>query len=93
MIQRRADSVTETLTDNTVMSDLFGPIKNALAKVRFSDNIFQSLSMESFMLFGAIRQFTQSATVRDHIQQLWNRDPSASRVPLARSTWSAARRY
>ena len=90
MIQRRADSVTETLTDNTVMSDLFGPIKNALAKVRFSDKIFQSLSMESFMLFAAIRQFTQNASLREHVQQLWHCEPSASRVPLARSTWSDA---
>jgi hypothetical protein len=63
---------------------------NALESVRFSDNFFTSLPMKSFIFFGALRQLLSITTLREQIQTLFNVDPDALRMPLARSTWSDA---
>lgn len=90
MKKRRADDITEMLTENTVLDEWFSPMKMAFEKVRFSDQIFQSLPMISFTLFGALRQLTQTKSLREQVQALWHSDESAECVPMPRSTWSDA---
>ena len=90
MVPRRADSLTYTLLNQTVLNKCFLPMANALESVRFSDNVFTSLPMKIFIFFGALRQLLSIPTLREQIQTLFNVDPDALRMPLARSTWSDA---
>lgn len=90
MNPRRADSLTQSLLHETVLHDWFHPMKNALDKVRFSDAIFQSLPMVSFMVLGGLRQLLSITTLREQVQTLFHWDSIAERPPVPRSTWSDA---
>jgi hypothetical protein len=90
MTHRRADALTYSLLNQTVLNKWFEPMANALKNVNFSDNVFTSLPMKSFILFGGLRQLLSISTLREQIQNLFNFDPDASQMPLARSTWSDA---
>jgi len=67
MVPRRADSLTYTLLNQTVLNKCFLPMANALESVRFSDNVFTSLPMKSFIFFGALRQLLSITTLREQI--------------------------
>ena len=56
MTTRRAEPVTELLLKDTLLHDWFQPMQQALGKVRFSDGVFKSLPMASFLLMGGLRQ-------------------------------------
>lgn len=87
---RRAESVTNTLLGNTVLNKWFQPMEAALSKVRFSDKVFPSLPMASFLLMGGLRQILSIETLREQVQTLFHLDANTERLPLARSTWSDA---
>ena len=65
-------------------------MEHALAKVRHCDNVFQSLSMRAFILSGGLRQLLSIDSLREQVQTLFHLDETATRVPVARSTWSDA---
>jgi len=90
MKPRRAEPLTQSLLQKTVLHDWFQPMENALEKVRYSDAIFQSLPMASFMLLGGLRQLLSIDTLREQVQTLFHWDSTAERVPVPRSTWSDA---
>ena len=90
MTPRRAEPLTQSLLQDTVLNDWFQPMHNALEKVRYSDAIFQSLPMVSFTLLGGLRQLLSIPTLREHVQTLFHLDSSATHVPVPRSTWSDA---
>lgn len=90
MKRRRAEPITESLLHETILNDWFHPMQEALAKVRFSDAIFKSLPMASFILFGGLRQLLSLSTLREQVQTLFHLDTDAERLPVARSTWSDA---
>lgn len=90
MTPRRADPLTGSLLQETVLNDWFAPMANALEKVRYSDAIFQSLPMASFCLLGGLRQLLAIDTLREQVQTLFHCQESAERVPVPRSTWSDA---
>lgn len=82
MKPRRADSLTQSLLHETILHDWFHPMKNALDKVRFSDAIFQSLPMVSFMVLGGLRQLLSITTLREQVQTLFHWDSIAERPPV-----------
>ncbi|MEN8166428.1 MAG: transposase [Pseudomonadota bacterium] len=90
MTTRRADSLTHSLLQETVLQEWFQPMQQALDKVRFSDRIFQSLPMLSYALLGGLRQLLSIDTLREQVQTLFHWDVSAERIPVPRSTWSDA---
>ena len=90
MKPRRADSLTQSLLHETILHDWFHPMKNALDKVRFSDAIFQSLPMVSFMVLGGLRQLLSITTLREQVQALFHWDSTAER---ARTTLYMVRCY
>lgn len=90
MPDRRADSLTHALLDETVLSDWFEPMQHAFEKVRYSDRLFQALPMLSFALLGGLRQLLCIETLREQVQSLFHCDVNAEQVPVARSTWSDA---
>jgi hypothetical protein len=61
-----------------------------LHKVRYSDKVFQSLPMLSFIITGGLRQLLSIQTLREQVQMLFNFDETARRIPAPRSTWSDA---
>lgn len=86
----RLKTLETILTNHTVLTDWFAPAKAALEKVRFSDKIFATLSMNLFILQNCVRQINTSDTLRDHLQHLFHLDDEATTIPLARSTYSDA---
>ncbi len=90
MTNRRADSLTHSLLQETVLHEWFQPMQQAFDKVRFSDRIFQSLPMMSYVLLGGLRQLLSIDTLREQVQTLFHWDVSAERLPVPRSTWSDA---
>lgn len=90
MTHRRAEPLTESLLQDTVLDDWFRPMQHALDKVRYSDAIFKSLPMVSFALLGGLRQLLSIKTLREHVQTLFHWDHCAERIPVPRSTWSDA---
>lgn len=90
MTRRRAEPLTQSLLQDTILQDWFRPMENALEKVRYSDAIFQSLPMKSFILLGGVRQLLSMDTLREHIQTLFHWETTATRTPVPRSTWSDA---
>ena len=90
MTPRRAEPLTQSLLNGTILDDWFQPMENALANVRFSDAIFQSLPMNSFLLLGGLRQLLSINSLREQTQTLFHLDCAADRIPVPRSTWSDA---
>ena len=90
MTPRRADSLTNSLLQETVLHDWFQPMQQAFAHVRYSDRVFRSLPMMSFALLGGLRQLLSIQTLREQVQTLFHWDVSAERLPVPRSTWSDA---
>ncbi len=90
MAPRRAEPLTQSLLQETVLHDWFHPMETALNKVRYSDAIFQSLPMVSFALLGGLRQLLSINTLREQVQTLFHWDITANRTPVPRSTWSDA---
>jgi len=90
MTPRRAEPITESLLHETILNDWFHPMQQALDKIRFSDAIFKSLPMASFVLFGGLRQLLSLNTLREQVQTLFHLDANAERLPVPRSTWSDA---
>ena len=90
MTHRRAEPLTFSLLQETVLNDWFAPMKQAFEKVRYSDRIFQSLPMLSFTLLGGFRQLLSINTLREQIQTLFHWDEGSERVPVPRSTLSDA---
>lgn len=89
-MSKRLDSLQAILLNNTVLSDWFLPMQQALDKVRYSRQQFSVLSAECFILLGCLRQLQGTKTLREQIQSLFDLDEKAETVPLARSTWSDA---
>lgn len=90
MMTRRADSLTHSLLQETVLHDWFEPMQQAFDKVRYSDRIFPSLPMISYALLGGLRQLLSIQTLREQVQTLFHCDVSAEQIPVPRSTWSDA---
>ena len=86
----RLKNIEEILSNNTVLNDWFSPLINSLERVRYSDKIFSTLSMETFILQNCVRQLNNCATQREHLQSLFHLDDEATLFPLARSTYSDA---
>ena len=90
MTPRRADALTDSLLQETVLLDWFQPMQQAFDKVRYSDRIFKSLPMMSFALLGGLRQLLSIQTLREQVQTLFHWNVNADRIPVPRSTWSDA---
>ncbi len=90
MAPRRADSLTDSLLQETVLYDWFQPMQQAFSKIRYSDRIFQSLPMMSYALLGGLRQLLSIHTLREQMQTLFHWNVTAERIPVPRSTWSDA---
>jgi hypothetical protein len=90
MAARRADFLTGSLLQHTVLQDWFRPMQQAFDKVRYSDRIFPSLPMVSYALLGGPRQLLGIPTLREQVQSLFHWDVNAERLPVPRSTWSDA---
>ncbi len=89
-MSKRLDSLQAVLLHDTVLSDWFSPMQQALDKVRYSRQRFSVLSAEFFLLLGCLRQLQGTKVLREQIQSLFDLDEKAETVPLARSTWSDA---
>lgn len=89
MYNNRRD-FANTLLQDTILGEWFQPMLGSLQKVRFSDKKFSALPMESFVLFGCLRQIQSISTLREQIQDLFHLNPASAALPLARSTWSDA---
>jgi len=87
---RRAEHLTQSLLQDTVLDDWFYPMQQALDKVRYSDRIFQSLPMMSFTLLGGLRQLLSINTLREQTQTLFHWDEGAACPPVPRATGSDA---
>lgn len=90
MTFRRAEPITHLLLNGTVLQEWFRPMEKCLHKVRYSDKVFQSLPMLSFIMTGGLRQLLSIQTLREQVQMLFNFDETARRIPVPRSTWSDA---
>lgn len=90
MTPRRADSLTDSPLQETVLNDWFQPMARAFDQVRYSDRIFTSLPMMSHALLGGLRQLLSIESLREHVQTLFHWDVTAERLPVPRSTWSDA---
>jgi hypothetical protein len=88
-MKNRLTHLMQTLTQNTVLEQWFRPLQTALEKVRYSENIFGTLSMPAFLLLGSLRQLQSQQSLREQIQSLKHL-ADAHIPPLARSTWSDA---
>ena len=86
----RLENVENALNNDTVLNDWFSPMEDALNKVRFSDEIFSTLKMNTFILQNCVRQINDSVIMREHLQSLFHLDEERSTFPLARSTYSDA---
>lgn len=87
---RRADALTDSLLQETVLDDWFQPMARALDQVRYSDRIFKSLPMLSYVVLGGLRQLLSIHSLREQVQTLFHWDVTAERIPVPRSTWSDA---
>lgn len=89
-MSERLDGLEKILMNNTVLENWFFPMKQALEKVRYSDKQYPTLNTAMFLLLNCVRQLNATATLREHIQRLFHIDDEATKVPLARSTYSDA---
>ena len=79
-------NLEKLLSDDTVLSKLFSPLEVELSKVRYSANLFKTLSMPLFTLLGFLRHLKGSCTMRHYLQELMHLS-DFEKLPLARSTW------
>ena len=89
-MSKRLASLETTLLDQTILSDWFEPMQQALEKVRYSRKRFPTLKADIFILLGCLRQLQGMKTLRELVQSLFHWDEDADKPPLARSTWSDA---
>ena len=86
----RLKTLMYRLTHHTVLADLLDPVSRALALVRQAA-AGRTLTMPDFIALGVLRQLQGIPTLREQVQTLLHLDPeTATRGPLARSTWSDA---
>jgi len=86
----RLKNLENTLNNGTVLNDWFLPAEQALETIRYSDKIFPTLKMNTFILQNCVRQINDSVILREHLQFLFHLDDGRSTLPLARSTYSDA---
>jgi len=86
MSRSELQNLERILTDNTVLEQLFFPLKQELSKVRYSAGVFRTLSMPLFCMLGFLRHLKGSCTMRKYLQQLLHLTDD-EKMPLARSTW------
>ena len=89
-MKNRFEQLMNSLSNNTVLSNWFEPMTQALDKVRFSRGRFYRLEMDNFILLGCLRQLQEITTLREQVQSLFHLNEYSEQVPLARSTWSDA---
>jgi len=69
-------------------------MRNALEQVRYSTKAYSSLPVDDFVALGialgCLRQILSINTLREQVQHLFHLDETATRTPVARSTWSDA---
>lgn len=82
-------SMTESMTQGTVLGDLLKPVEKALERVRFKDAIFTSIGMMDFITIGVLRHLKSMKTLRGTIQFLLSYE-LATKAPVPRSTFSDA---
>ncbi len=86
----RLKTLMHRLTHHTVLSDLLDPVSRALTRMRQAA-VGRTLTMPDFIALGVLRQLQGIPTLREQVQTLLHLDPeTATRGPLARSTWSDA---
>lgn len=90
MVLRRAEPLTQSLLQDTILENWFRPMETALNKVRYSDAVFHSLPMPSLALLGGLRQLLAIKTLREHVQTLFHWDSTVERIPVPRSTLADA---
>jgi hypothetical protein len=74
----------------TVLDEWFSPMATILEKSRFSDAIFKTIPMATFIMSGCLRQILDASSLREYIQTLFHFDANQSIAPIARATWSDA---
>ena len=89
-MKNRLNTLTDNITNHTVLEHWFSPIRKILDNIRYSDKVFNTLSMPTFILLGCVRQLQSNSSLREQVQTLFHLDDLADRPPLARSTWSDA---
>ena len=90
MTPRRAEPLTQSLLEDTVLHDWFQPVQTALDKVRHSDRLFRPLPMTSFILLGGLRQLLSISTLREQVQTLFHwQSMSRYHVLPGRMPWPA----
>jgi hypothetical protein len=62
----------------------------ALEQVRYPGKAYPSLPVDDFIALGCLRQILSINTLREQIQHLFHLNETATRTPVARSTWSDA---
>jgi Transposase DDE domain len=90
MNKKRAEPLTDILTDKTVLGEWFEPMLEILNAGGFSGRPYTSLPMKSFILFGVLRQIQAIKTLREQVQYLMCQHTELTKIPLARSTFSDA---
>ena len=88
-MKNRLTPLIDELTKDTVLKQWFEPLQKALDKVRYSEQVFNTLSMPAFLLLGCLRQLQSNNSLREQVQSLAHLS-HAHQPPLARSTWSDA---
>ena len=86
----RISALEKILMNNTVLEHWFLPVKNALEKIRYSDNKFRAMGMLPFILQNCFRQLSENKSLRAHVQSLFHLNENATELPLARATYSDA---
>ncbi len=89
-MKNRLDTVSHFLTNQTVLADWFSPLSEILDNQRFNKGLFNTLSMDMFLLLGCLRQLHSQETLREQVQSIFHIDDNTDLLPLARSTWSDA---
>ena len=88
-MKNRLTPLIDELTQDTVLEQWFRPLQEALNKVRYPEQVFNTLSMPAFLLLGCLRQLQSHHSLREQVQSLAHLN-HMHQLPLARSTWSDA---
>lgn len=88
-MKNRLTPLIEELTQDTVLEQWFRPLQEALNKVRYPEQVFNTFSMPAFLLLGCLRQLQSHHSLREQVQSLAHLN-HMHQLPLARSTWSDA---
>jgi hypothetical protein len=87
----RLSALRQRLTHETVLGELLAPAHRALERVRGVAALSRVLSMTDFITLGVLRHLLGMRSLREQVQALLHLAPgTATRPPLARSTWSDA---